>query len=266
MVRWLPWLLVGLASVGCGSKRFVAEERWAEAPELRVAVLRHGDQLRVSAVAGATPLKLDLEADAPDRGGTEIWLFAYRRANLEERFPGLVGADAQAMLDALSPTADPEGPKPHPRTRCFGDPRRRRNQPSYRSKTWENAALRPRLNVRPRPTRGFEVERFNSDTGTHLDGLPCPKRAPGVLRLEVALHRYGHGDAEPLRGQALPEVARSRRAPSRTRSPTTPFHARLGGPARTGDPPQPPAALCRSPSSRARRREGLASARPGTAR
>ncbi len=185
MLRWLPWLLVGLTSVGCGSKRFVAVEHWAEAPELRVAVLRHGEQLRISAVTGTTPLELDLEADAQDRGGTEIWLFAYRRANLEERFPGLVGADAEAMLEALSPTTDPAGTEAPPADEVLlatlgaGAA----NPLSYTPQTWENAGpLKPRLQVRPSAyCGGFVVERFTSEAGTHLDGLAVPEEERPVF-------------------------------------------------------------------------------------
>lgn len=133
-----PWLLVGLASVGCGSKRFVAEERWAEAPELRgggAAPWRSaaGQRGRWRHAAQARS-----RGDAPDRGGTEIWLFAYRRANLEERFPGLVGADAQAMLEALSPTADPGGTEARPADEVLlATLDAGATSPlSYRSKTW----------------------------------------------------------------------------------------------------------------------------------
>lgn len=212
MHRWLPWLLVGLTAVGCGSKRFVAVERWTEAPELRVAVVRHGDSLRMSAVAGATPLELDLEADAPARGGTEIWLFGYRKANLLERFPGLADADPAEILAALSPTTDPSGSEAPPADEVlFAKLEPGTSNPlSYASKTWDSAgALKPRLIVRPSAyCGGIAVERFSADPGRHLDGLAVPEEErPVFLVSRLPYSSSATVTLSRLEGQRFVEIA-----------------------------------------------------------
>lgn len=107
------WAAATALIAACASNDdFVANEGGLDA-EIRIVLTRGRSGPRFEVLTQSEPFQIApsaLSAELEDGGALQIWVFAFRQADLVNRFPGLAGRSTLDVVVALEPVLEPEGP------------------------------------------------------------------------------------------------------------------------------------------------------------
>lgn len=96
--------------VGCdGSKRFIAQENWVQAPDLRIALISLNTDHQVVALTGEEPLDVDLPEAFQRTDQGEVWLFGYTGDEIRAAFPSLTGKSKAELAALMKPSFELDG-------------------------------------------------------------------------------------------------------------------------------------------------------------
>jgi len=178
MLRTLTALALAAAHLGCGDKRYLAEEPWAHAPDVRIALVHH-DHNTIVALGPTEKFDISLDPDATERHGTDVWLLAYRADTLKTAFPGFasVAELAPRLRPAVAPTPGFVAPMADEILFAHLGPDTS-SALQYEKKTWADlaaAGLEVRFAVETEAfCGGYTVDTFPAPAGLHLDAVAAP--------------------------------------------------------------------------------------------
>jgi hypothetical protein len=207
------WLVLIAA---CGPPRFVAQEEWADVPEIRLAVLSTGGQVSAKLLDRETPFEIALGDAFTGARTAQVWILGYQLDDLRRTFPALGGRSPTEVARLLTPMIDATGGAALPRTDallCGELDADGGTTIAYQRcdwSRWQSGGVQIRLGFPPELVCGaLSVSRIEAPSGVNLLGVAAISGDAAMVAaadgLDLVLLR--------LDGDVLQQVAVIGRAP-----------------------------------------------------